>query len=68
MTQWTVADDKETLLPTAALRYGGRSANMNSSAINKHSAFRQVCASNPPHRKVAKHQPISSLISALTFF
>ena len=39
---------------TAPLRYGGRSANMNSSAINKHSAFRQVSASNPPQRKAAK--------------
>ena len=38
---------------TAPLRYGGRSANMNSSAINKHSSFRQVSASNSPQRKAA---------------
>jgi hypothetical protein len=36
------------------LLYGGRSANMNSSAINKHYAYRQVSASNPPQRKAAK--------------
>ena len=39
---------------TAPLRYGGGSANMNSSAINKQCAFRQVSASNPPQRKAAK--------------
>jgi hypothetical protein len=39
---------------TAPLHYGGESANMNSSAINKQCAFRQVCASNPPQRKAAK--------------
>jgi len=38
---------------TAPLRYGGRSANMNSSAFNKYCAFRQVSASNPPQRKAA---------------
>ena len=39
---------------TAPLRYGGGSANSNSSAINKKCAFRQVSASNPPQRKAAK--------------
>ena len=29
------------------------SANMNSSAFNKQSAYRQVSASNPPQRKAA---------------
>ena len=37
--------DRKALVVTAPLRYGGRSANMNSSAINKHCAFRQVSAS-----------------------
>jgi len=31
-----------TIPITAPLRYGERSANSNSSAINKHCAFRQV--------------------------
>ena len=39
--------DRKALVVTAPLRYGGGSANMNSIAINKHSAFRQVSASNP---------------------
>jgi hypothetical protein len=39
---------------TAVLRYGGRSANINSSAFNKLCAGRQVSASNPPQRKAAK--------------
>lgn len=39
---------------TAPLRYGGGSGNINSSAINKQCAFRQVSASNPPQRKAAK--------------
>jgi hypothetical protein len=47
-TRWT-----ERQLVTAHLRYGGGSANINSSAINKHCAFRRVCASNPPQRKSA---------------
>lgn len=38
---------------TAPLRYGGGSANINRSAINKQYAFRQVSASNPPQRKAA---------------
>ncbi len=38
---------------TAPLRYGGESAYMNSNAINKQCAFRQVSASNPPQRKAA---------------
>ena len=38
---------------TAPLRYGGGSANINSSAINKRCAFRQVSTSNPPQRKAA---------------
>lgn len=43
---------------TAPLRYGGGSANINSIAINKLCAFRQVSASNPPQRKAAKrYQP-----------
>ena len=46
-----LADTKLCL--TAPLRYGGRGANMESSPINKHSAFRQVSASNPPQRKAA---------------
>ena len=48
---------KELYLPfrahTAPLRYGGGSANMNISAINKQCALRQVSASNPPQRKAA---------------
>jgi hypothetical protein len=39
---------------TAPLRYGGESANMNSYAINKQCALRQVSAFNPPQRKAAK--------------
>lgn len=39
---------------TAVLRYGGHSANINSSAFNKLCAGRQVSASNPPQRKSAK--------------
>jgi len=38
---------------TAPLHYGGGSANINSCAINKQCAFRQVSASNPPQRKAA---------------
>lgn len=38
---------------TAPLRYGGGIANINSSAINKQCAFRQVSATNPPQRKAA---------------
>lgn len=38
---------------TAVLRYGGGSGYINSCAINKHGAFRQVSASNPPQRKAA---------------
>jgi hypothetical protein len=38
---------------TAPLRYGGGSANINSCAINKQCASRQVSASNPPQRKAA---------------
>ena len=41
------------LLLTAPLRYGGGSANINSSAINKQCAFRQVSTSNTPQRKAA---------------
>lgn len=41
------------LVLTAPLRYGEVSANMNSSAINKQCAYRQVSASNPPQRKAA---------------
>ena len=52
-----IRDDKNEIKnnePLAApLHYGGRSANMNSSAINKHCEFRQVSASNPPQRKAA---------------
>jgi len=33
---------------TAPKKNGGRSANINSCAINKHGAFRQFSASNPP--------------------
>jgi hypothetical protein len=47
-TQWT-----EGQQVTAPLRYGGQSANMNISAINKHCSLRQVTASNPPQRKAA---------------
>lgn len=39
---------------TAALHYGGGSGNINSRAINKHCAFGEVSASNPPQRKAAK--------------
>jgi hypothetical protein len=39
---------------TAPLRYGGGSGNINSSAIKKLCAFRQVSASNPPQLKAAK--------------
>ena len=46
--------DDKALAITAPLRYGGGSWNMNSSAINKQSAFRQISASNPPQRKAAK--------------
>ena len=45
---------KEEQSLTAPLRYGGRSANMNSSAINKHRGYRQAGASNPPLRQLAK--------------
>jgi len=45
--------DRKALVVTAPLRYGGGSANMNSSAFNKHCAFRQVSAPNPPQRKAA---------------
>lgn len=45
---------EEILVLTAPLRYGGGSANINSCAINKQCAFRQVSASNPPQRKAAK--------------
>lgn len=38
---------------TAPLRYGGGSANMSISAINKQYVFRRVSASNPPQRKAA---------------
>lgn len=38
---------------TAPLRYGGGSANINSCAINKQCAYRQVSESNPPQRKAA---------------
>jgi len=38
---------------TAPLRYGGGIANINSCAINKQCAFRQVSAFNPPQRKAA---------------
>lgn len=48
--------DNKAQLVTAPLRYGGGSANTNSSAINKHCAFRQVSASNPPQRKAANRQ------------
>ena len=44
----------KALVVTAPLRYGGGSANIKSSAINKQCAFRQVSASNPPQRKAAK--------------
>lgn len=43
------------MLVTAPLHYGGRSAKMNSSAINKHGALRQFSASNPQQRKAANH-------------
>jgi hypothetical protein len=33
---------------TAPKKNGGGSANINSCAINKHCAYRQFCASNPP--------------------
>ena len=46
--------DRKALAITAALHYGGRSEYMNSSAINKHCALRQVSASKPPQRKPAK--------------
>lgn len=51
---------EKKLAITAPLHYGGESANINSCAINKQSAFRQVSASNPPQRKAAKRcrQPI----------
>ncbi len=45
---------------TAPLRYGGGSGNMNICAINKHSAFRQVSASNPPQRKAAKRYGLTT--------
>jgi hypothetical protein len=48
--------DRKALAITAPLRYGGGSANMNSCAINKQCAFRQVSASNPPQRKAANRQ------------
>ena len=51
--RWT-----EGQLITAVLRNGGRSANMNSSAINRQCAFRQVSASNPPQRKAANRYAI----------
>lgn len=38
---------------TAALRYGGGSANINSCAFNKHCAGRQFNVPNPPQRKAA---------------
>ena len=39
---------------TAVLRYGGRSANINSSAFNKLCAGRQFSVPNPPQRQAAK--------------
>jgi hypothetical protein len=45
--------EKEKRLITAPLHYGGGSRNINSCAINKQCAFRQVSASNPPQRKSA---------------
>jgi len=33
---------------TAPKKNGGGSANINSCTFNKHGAFRQFCASNPP--------------------
>ena len=49
-----MTDRQERQPVTAPLRYGGGSANIKSSAINKQCAFRQVSASNPPQRKAAK--------------
>jgi hypothetical protein len=43
----------KALVVTAPLRYGGGSANTNSSAINKQCAFRQVSVPKPPQRKAA---------------
>lgn len=50
--------EKEKRLITAPLRYGGGSGNMNSSAFNKHCAFRQFSSSNSPQRKAAKRQTV----------
>ena len=47
--RWT-----EGQLITAVLRYGGGSANINSSAFNKICAGRQFSVSNPPLRQAAK--------------
>ena len=49
----TVRTERKALAITAPLRYGGGSGIINSSAINKQCAFRQVSASNPPQRKAA---------------
>jgi hypothetical protein len=53
-----LTDTREQRPLTAPLRYGGESANMNSSAFNKQCAFRQVSASNPPQRKAANRQTV----------
>jgi hypothetical protein len=49
----TAQTDRKALAITAPLRYGGENANRNSSAFNKHCAFRLVIESNPPQRKAA---------------
>ena len=49
ITQWT-----EGQQVTAPKKNGGGSGYINSCAINKHGAFRQVCASNPPLLLAAK--------------
>ena len=41
---------------TAPKKNGGQSANINSCATNKHCAFRQVSAPNPPQRKAPARQ------------
>ena len=40
--------------------YGRESANINNWTINKHCAFSQISAANPPQRKAPKHCAASS--------
>jgi hypothetical protein len=56
------ADLKNCQLLTAPLHDGGGSENINSCTFNKHCAFRQVSASNPPQRKAANRWQTFSFV------